>query len=105
MKDNLKGGVKMYGRQYAGFQESMENVRLMARNFRGFEVADDYEIDRIIYNNPATIVYFKDGSKSVAKCNAEEFDKEKGVAMAIIKRLYTRGEFKRMVDGGEELCI
>lgn len=60
------------------------------------------EIERIIYNNPATIVWFADGEKVIVKCHNEEFDKEKGVAMAIARKLYSRSEFMRIVEGGVE---
>ena len=44
-------------------------------------------IKNVIFNSPATIVFWTDGSKTVVKCNAkEEFDPEKGMAMAIAKR-------------------
>ena len=45
-------------------------------------------IKRVIFNDPATIVYWDDGSKTVVKCGKNDtFDKEKGLAMAIIKRM------------------
>lgn len=44
-------------------------------------------IKNVIFNPPATIVFWTDGSKTVVKYNAkEEFDPEKGMAMAIAKR-------------------
>lgn len=44
-------------------------------------------IKNVIFNPPATIVFWTDGSKTVVKCNAkEEFDPEKGMALAIAKR-------------------
>lgn len=44
-------------------------------------------IKNVIFNPPATIVFWTDGSKTVVKCNAkEEFDPEKGMTMAIAKR-------------------
>lgn len=46
------------------------------------------EIDRVIYNNPATIVFWKDGTKTVVKAQDEAFDEEKGLAMAIAKKVY-----------------
>lgn len=46
-----------------------------------------YGIKKVIFNDPATIVYWEDGSKTVVKCQEEDtFDKEKGLAMAISKR-------------------
>ena len=45
-------------------------------------------IKKVIYNNPATIVYFTDGSKSVVKLHPNDtFDEKTGLLMAISKRL------------------
>ena len=45
------------------------------------------EITKVIFNNPATIVFWSDGNKTVVKCsNDEAFDEEKGLAIAISKR-------------------
>ena len=45
-------------------------------------------IERVIFNAPATIVFWLDGSKTVVKTqNGEPFDREKGLAMAICKKL------------------
>ena len=47
----------------------------------------DLAIKDVIFNNPATIVYWKDGTKTVVKRQkGERWDKEKGLAMAIIKK-------------------
>ncbi len=43
-------------------------------------------IKDVIFNNPATIVYWVDGTKTVVKAHNEKFDPEKGLAMAICKR-------------------
>lgn len=46
------------------------------------------EIKEVIFNNPATIVFWSDGKKTVVKCaDNETFDEEKGLAMAISKRV------------------
>lgn len=48
-------------------------------------------IKKVIFNSPATIVYWIDGTKTVVKRQPGElfnrFDKEKGLALAIIKKL------------------
>lgn len=43
-------------------------------------------IQKVIFNNPATIVIWSDGTKTVVKAEHEEFDPEKGLAMAISKK-------------------
>ncbi len=45
-------------------------------------------IKDVIFNDPATIVFWVDGSKTVVKCQkGETFDPEKGLAMAISKKV------------------
>jgi hypothetical protein len=45
------------------------------------------EIKNVIFNDPATIVFWTDGTKTVVKCqDGDEFDPEKGLAMAISKK-------------------
>lgn len=43
-------------------------------------------IKKVVFNDPATIVFWDDGTKTVVKCENEEYDPEKGLAMAIAKK-------------------
>ena len=43
-------------------------------------------IKKVVFNDPATIAFWSDGTKTVVKAREEEFDKEKGLAMAIAKK-------------------
>lgn len=45
-------------------------------------------IKDVIFNDPATIVLWGDGVKTVVKATGEKFDPEKGLAMAIAKRYF-----------------
>lgn len=52
-------------------------------------------IEKVIFHDPATIVYWCDGTKTVVKCCKDDiFDPEKGLAMAICKR-YLGENFKK----------
>lgn len=46
-------------------------------------------ITNVIFNPPATIVFWSDNTKSVVKCdtNLEAYDPEKGIAMAISRKM------------------
>ena len=45
------------------------------------------KIKNVIFNPPATIVFWQDGTKTVVKCGEHDiYDPEKGIAMAIAKR-------------------
>lgn len=47
-----------------------------------------FAIEKVIFNDPATIVLWEDGSKTVVKVqDGDTFDKEKGLAMALLKKL------------------
>ena len=45
------------------------------------------EIERLIFNDPATIVYWSDGTKTVVKCQqGDTFSAETGLLAAMLKR-------------------
>lgn len=47
------------------------------------------EIKDVIFNDPATIVLWSDNTKTVVKCqDGDEYDAEKGLAMAIAKKFF-----------------
>ena len=47
----------------------------------------NFEIKKVIFNNPATIVYWADGTKTVVKAQkGDMFDPEKGLTMAFAKK-------------------
>jgi len=64
-------------------------------------------IDRVIFNDPATIILWKDGSKTVVKRSDDDiWDPEKGFCMAIIKKLYGHTSFiKKFMEPDEEMSI
>lgn len=56
-------------------------------------------IENVIFNNPATIVFWSDGTKTVVKKQRgdKKFDPEKGLAMAICKKIMgNKGNFNNM---------
>lgn len=60
------------------------------------------EPQRIIFNDPATIAYWSDGSKSVVKSSGEKYIPEFGFAMCLVKKLFpSRGEFLRIIESAQ----
>ena len=58
------------------------------KNIVLYDFDKELKVTKVIYNNPATIVYFSDGSKSVVKLHPEDtFNETTGLLMAISKRL------------------
>lgn len=108
--ENIIGSLKKYEMRPASIEYSAygdnhytENeLTLTLENWVKFN--KDYIIDRkediekVIFNDPATIVYWKDGTKTVVKCqNDDKFDKEKGLAMAIVKKLFgNKGNYNKV---------
>ena len=63
--------------------------------------------ERVIYNDRATICYWKDGTKTVVKATDDDhMTHEHGVAMAIVRKLFpSRQEFLRTVKSGHDTNI
>ena len=70
-------------------------VRLRKKLESAFGIKTDYikagsviGIKDVIFHNPATIILWEDGTKTVVKCGENDtYDSEKGMAMAICKKL------------------
>lgn len=51
-------------------------------------------IDKVYFNNPATVIKWKNGTKTVVKCQkGDTYDAEKGFAMALIKGLFDNSSY------------
>lgn len=59
----------------------------------------DMMYEKVIFNEPATIVIWKDGSKTVVKCQKnDEYDPEKGLALCFMKKaLGNKGNFNNIL--------
>ena len=76
-----------------GTQYKCEEVYLCPRENPNIKktppLAINVTIEKVIFNDPATIVFWSDGTKTVVKTqNGEKFDPEKGLAMAIAKKAF-----------------
>lgn len=70
------------------FQDTLTKMFLYSEHSNIMLRNKSVEITKVIFNNPATIVFWSDGKKTVVKCAGDEaFDEEKGLAMAISKRV------------------
>ena len=80
-------------------RQSLEYARI-ARAEAERKLANErkkYDVEKIIFNPPATVVIWKDGTKTIVKCGEDEvFDHEVGVAMCFMKKIFgSRSAFKR----------
>lgn len=73
--------------------DSVADIRISSlksayTTFKCSNINYSHEIDKVIFNDPATIVFWKDGSKTIAKCGEIDiYDPEKGLAMCFAKKL------------------
>lgn len=68
------------------------------------EEEPEFDFERIEFHDPATIVFWTDGTKTVVKArHGDKFDKEKGLAMAIAKRVM--GNTNKYYEVFEKHCF
>ena len=92
IKVNVDGFDPFFSERVKEAIEAINNERHIY--YRGFTTwrneyqkeRDKFDIKDVIFNDPATIVLWADGTKRVVKAENEPFDPEKGLAMAISKR-------------------
>lgn len=103
-----RSGGKMYEASlWAALREDVTRKKAVS----GFTL-DEGDIKKVIYNPPATIIYWKDGTKTVVKCSDQDFDlgrmnPETGVVYAIAKKvLGNKGNYndvlRRLVKGAKK---
>lgn len=70
-------------------------LKLQLNSFSGFgcfnnvKMHEKIVIEKVIFNDPATIVFWNDGTKTVVKVQDDDtFDPEKGLTMAISKKFF-----------------
>lgn len=61
----------------------------------GFNVAypdgffDNFYIERVIYNNPATVVFWSDGTKTISKIHGgDAYSPEVGLILCVLKKIH-----------------
>lgn len=80
-EDNTKIDNKNYIDQLLG--------KVYANNARNSIDSLIKNIAKVIFHDPATVIYWKNGDKTVVKCGKNDiFDPEKGLIFAIMKYIY-----------------
>ena len=80
--------LKEYFRLFNPDEDIAEKLKLALNSVYGvFGSTVMPSIKKVIFNEPATIVFWSDDTKTVVKCDKDDiFDPEKGLAMAIAKK-------------------
>ena len=56
-------------------------------------------IEKVIYNPPATIILWNDGTKTMAKCDKEDtYDRATGFMLCVLKKKYGNKTVKKMFN-------
>lgn len=67
-------------------------IEFLSKWYNFEKVTDDSIISRVIFNDPATIILWSDGTKTIAKTHSDDaFDPEKGFVVACAKKLLGNG--------------
>lgn len=62
-------------------------------------------LTKVISSDPATIVFWKDGTKTVVKCQkGDTYDIEKGILYAIIRKVYEGHHYTNVLNIIDESC-
>lgn len=72
--------IKLLDKSLSSNKETTERSNYMPTDIRSC-------IKKVKFNPPATIVFWTDNTKTVVKCNGEDYDPEKGLAMCISKKV------------------
>ena len=85
-----------YNKMYVKKEDKKMDIKLYeCGTFVGGIVTKPQDlIKNVIFSGPCTIVQWTDGDKTIVRCENENFDKEKGLAMAIVKKLFGTNESK-----------
>ena len=67
---------------------SAKQILNLYKYYSNYSKLCNLEIKKVLYKNPATIVFWEDGSKTAVVCQKnDKYDPEKGLAMAILKKM------------------
>ena len=79
----------------AEYRSTSNLYRRAINSYYGIRISDLMGIKKVIFNAPATIVLWNDGTKTVVKCSENDiFDPEKGLAFCFLKKLLGNGYYK-----------
>ena len=88
------------------FENNAFKIELAGPNYKNYEFSGGFNINgksfaikEVIYSNPATIVFWDDNTKTVAKCSpVDEYSPETGLAICVLKKIVGGAAIKNMFD-------
>lgn len=88
-------------------KEKQRKMDFEERDYSGFHIPG---IEKVIFNEPATIVFWNDGTKTVVKCcEKDTYDREVGFKTALLTKMFSKQALRDMVNAyvpkkTEEVC-
>jgi len=96
---------KLLVEKLLGGEMSFESTFSIVPDYYNFFGTDNLAIKKVIFNPPATIVLWRDGTKTVVKCKeGDQFDKWAGFSLCISKKIFGKNfhrVFKKWCDKEE----
>lgn len=78
-----------YVRRYEEMTAALNNYRGRVNKTEIIFTPRDIKVEKVIFNKPATIVFWSDNTKTVVVCGKDDtYDKEKGFFIACAKKLF-----------------
>ena len=76
-----------------------DTIRKLTKSIDNRSIDLDKEITKVTFSDPATIVFWSDGTKTVTKCShGDTFNKETGLAMCIIRKLCGNRNYNKVFE-------
>lgn len=86
---------KKKNEHFSGYFDLTKIISEAIEKFNGKNNWDLY-IEKVVYNKPATIVFWNDGVKTVSKCSErDEYNPQIGLLLAVLKRF---GKVSNLID-------
>ena len=88
--------ITNYNEMYIKKEDKKMDIKLYECGmFTGRVITNPQDlIKNVIFSGPCTIVQWSDGDKTIVRCENEDFDHEKGLAMAIVKKFFGTNKTK-----------
>ena len=105
--DLVVKGVETFDGFFDQDRNVLINARVVNKSRKYPTQVNPFNIKRVIFNGPATIVFWNDGTKTVVKCAEEEiYNKRTAIMWAIMKKAYGNSSrvnkaFDELIEGDE----
>ena len=78
---------------------SVPQEAVILKSYNPKKIFNVPNVEKVLFRNPATIVWFSDGTKSVAICGYDDvYDKETGMAICLCKRMLGNKEYRELME-------